>query len=138
LKPPEDEVRRILVSQWTDKAYQDLAAAEVLTEYEVLLSYPVCFHCQQASEKYIKAFLTHRQVEFPKSHNIRELLDLAATVDEELAEELKPAAVLTPYGVEARCPGDLPAPSQTEAESALALARLVANAIGIRIERDQM
>jgi HEPN domain-containing protein len=81
MKPPEEEVRRILVGLWIDKAPQDLAAAEALMRNKPPLLYPVCFHCQQASEKYIKAFLTHRQIEFPKTHNIRDLLDLAATVD---------------------------------------------------------
>lgn len=95
--------------------------------------YPACFHCQQAAEKYIKAFLTLHQVEFPKSHNIRELLDLVATVDETIAEDLKPATVLTPYGVEARYPGDLPVPSQAEAQTALSLARVVVNTIASRI-----
>lgn len=131
-----EEVRRKLVGHWTDKAAQDLDAAEVLMQHEPPLLYPVCFHCQQASEKYIKAFLTYRQVEFPKTHNIRELLDLAATVDHNLAEELIPAAILTPYGVEARYPDDLPEPSQAESVEALALARHVAKAVMSRMKAD--
>jgi len=127
-------VRLILVNQWKEKADQDLAAAEGLLSYKTPLPYPVCFHCQQASEKYIKAFLTHRQVEFPKSHDIRELLGLVARVDQELADVLMPAAILTPYGVEMRYPGDLPTPTQDEAETALALARQVVNTITPRIE----
>ncbi|HUW62735.1 MAG TPA: HEPN domain-containing protein [Candidatus Bathyarchaeia archaeon] len=51
MTPPEEEVRRKLVSLWTDKAAQDLDAAEILMQQEPPLLYPVCFHCQQASEK---------------------------------------------------------------------------------------
>jgi len=131
--PPEEEVRRKLVGLWIDKAAQDLRAAELLMQQDPPLPYPVCFHCQQASEKHLKAYLTHHQVEFPKTHNISELLDLAATVDEELARQLMPAAILTPYGGEARYPGDLPAPSQADSEEALLLASQVANAVAIRL-----
>jgi HEPN domain-containing protein len=133
---PEKEIRRKLVGLWTEKAAQDLDAAEVLMQHKPPLLHPVCFHCQQASEKYMKAFLTYRQVEFPKTHNIRELLDLAATVDAELAEELMPAAILTPYGVESRYPGDLPEPSRAESVEALALARQVAEAVMSRMTAD--
>jgi HEPN domain-containing protein/YHS domain-containing protein len=97
-------------------------AAETLLLQDPPLLYPSCFHSQQAAEKYLKAYLTRRQVEFPKTHSIREILDLVRTVDEELAAALLPSAALTPYGVEVRYPGDVPEPSQNETEEALALA----------------
>jgi HEPN domain-containing protein len=77
----------------------------------------------------LKAYLTWRQVEFPKTHSIREILNLVKTVDEELAVKLQPAAALTPYGVEVRHPGDIPEPTHGEAEQARALARCVQEAI---------
>ena len=64
---PEDKVRERLIGLWVDKAVQDLRAADALMQQTPPLSYPVCFHCQQASEKYLKAYLTHRQVEFGKT-----------------------------------------------------------------------
>jgi len=73
--------------------------------------------------------LTWRQVEFPKTHVIGELLDLLATVDAPLAESLAGAAALNPYAVEARYPGDLPEPDFAEATAALDLARKVRNAV---------
>ena len=82
--------------------------------------------------------ITYRQVEFPKAHNISELLELAATVDDKLAEELMPAAILTPYGVEARYPADLPEPSQAEGAEALALARQVAQTVTSRMKRERI
>ncbi|HOZ45838.1 MAG TPA: HEPN domain-containing protein [Candidatus Hydrogenedentes bacterium] len=131
---PEDEVRTKLVGQWMDKATQDLLAADALMQQVPPLVYPVCLHCQQASEKYLKAYLTQSQVEFTKTHNIAELLDPVASVDDGLAQELAPAAILTPYGVDARYPGDLPEPSEEESRSALGLARQVAEAVTNRIE----
>ncbi|MBI5814284.1 MAG: HEPN domain-containing protein [Nitrospinae bacterium] len=73
--------------------------------------------------------LTMRQVEFPKTHDIQELLNLVGTVDGILADSLRQAISLTPYGVEIRYPAGLPDPSQGEAEQALILAEKVRAAI---------
>jgi len=133
---PEDGVRRRLVGQWVDKADQDLRAADVLVQQVPRLAYPVCFHCQQASEKYLKAYLTYRQVEFGKTHNIRELLDLVASVDDALSQDLAAAATLNPYGVDARYPGDLPEPSEEDSNEALRIAHQVAEAVSDRMKED--
>jgi len=58
------------------------------------------FHCQQAAEKYLQAFLVRHQVEFPKTHDIAKLLDRVAMVDAGLAASLRGADVLSPFGVE--------------------------------------
>ncbi len=65
----------------------------------------------------MKALLVRHQVEFPKTHDLGQLLDLVAQVAPELAASLEPAEALTPFGVEIRYPGEFPelAPGQ-EAE----------------------
>lgn len=40
----------------------------------------IAFHCQQAAEKYLKAFLTWHQVAFSKTHDLQELLDIVEAV----------------------------------------------------------
>ena len=134
MRPPEDEIIQKIVGGWVHKANQDIRAAEALLLQEPPLLYPSCFHSQQAAEKYLKAYLTQRQMEFPKTHSIRELLGLVRTLDEELADALLPTAVLTPYGVEIRYPGDVPEPSQKETEEALALARKIEDAVSKRLK----
>ena len=129
MKPPEEEVIRRIIGEWLHKANLDLQAAETLLSRDPPLLYPSCFHSQQAAEKYLKTFLAWRQVEFPKTHSIRELLNLVKTVDEELAALLQPAAVLTPYGVELRYPGDVPEPTSDETKEALTLAVKVREAV---------
>ena len=84
----------------------------------------------------MKAYLTWRQVEFPKTHSIREILNLVKTVDEELATNLLPAAALTPYGVDVRYPSDIPDPTQRETEKALSLAKKVRGAVASRLLHD--
>ena len=107
MKPPE-QVLRELVQQWIAKAEVDYRAAQQLLKGEVPIREAIAFHCQQAAEKYLKAFLVRHQAEFPKTHNMRLLLDLASTLAPDLAASLEPAVALTPYGVDIRYPGDFP------------------------------
>jgi HEPN domain-containing protein len=69
MRPPE-EVLRDLVREWIEKAELDYQAAAQLLEAGDRLRQIVAFHCQQAVEKYLKAFLVRHQVEFPKIHNL--------------------------------------------------------------------
>jgi len=128
MQPPE-EVKRQLVRQWLAKAEQDFGLAEHLVAEQSPYLLAVGFHSQQAAEKYVKAFLVHHQCAFPKTHDIDELLDRAATVDQAFAESIRTAAALSPYAVDERYPGDAPDMSASEAVEALALARLVREAI---------
>ena len=52
-----------LVRAWFAKASSDLRSAEIIiaSDAKDLPSDAVCFHCQQAAEKYLKGFLTSRE-----------------------------------------------------------------------------
>jgi len=105
-RPPEDEIR-LLVAERVKKADLDLKTAVRLSA-ESEFRDVVCFHSQQAVEKYLKALLTRHQIEFPKTHVIRHLLILLATVDPSLADSLDDANWLSPFGAEIRYPGERP------------------------------
>jgi len=122
---PRDEVRRELVRGWLAKAEADLAVAERLMSGGGEHAWAVAFHCQQAAEKFLKAYLSQWQIEFPKTHDLQQLLDLAQKQDAAFAKSLGDAATLTPYGVEARYPGDAPDVTVEDAQSALKVAGLV-------------
>ncbi|MBI5115424.1 HEPN domain-containing protein [Candidatus Poribacteria bacterium] len=128
MRPPE-EVRRDIVRQWLRKADADMDAAEALLSEERTSLYPSCFHSQQAAEKFLKAYLSRHQVEFPKTHILGELLDLISRIDKKLADGLKDVTKLNPYGVVIRYPGDIPEPTREQAEEALDLAQSVRDAI---------
>ena len=68
----------------------------------------IAFHCQQAAEKYLKALLVSLQVEFPKTHDLEELLDVLSTVAADVASDLEGVKFLSPFGVKIRYPGDFP------------------------------
>lgn len=124
--PPEiaDEVRR-----WVEKAEHDLLAAEhglVLADRG--LTEIVCFHCQQAAEKYLKAVLVFNQANFPKTHDLRLLLDMARQVSM-LALDSRDVLPLNRYAVEGRYPGDWEAITKEDAENAIRTARSVREAV---------
>jgi HEPN domain-containing protein len=64
MSPLLDEVR-----VWLRKASGDLLSARILVEQSPLVLGPAAFHCQQAAEKALKAFLVWRSVPFEKVHS---------------------------------------------------------------------
>ena len=126
---PLEENNARLVSQWLQKATVDFIVVERLIGDVDPILQPIAFHAQQAVEKYIKAYLVYKQIEFPKTHDIKELINLLATVNHALSQELSDCDVLTVYGVEIRYPGDIPDLTLEEVKQAVELARKVREAI---------
>ena len=72
--PPEVvEVLR----QWVRKAEHDLEAANRIMAIEEGCPFDtVCFHCQQAAEKYLKCLLTYLGIQAPRTHDLKALAAL--------------------------------------------------------------
>jgi HEPN domain-containing protein len=72
--PPEVvEVLR----QWVRKAEHDLEAASRIMAIEEGCPFDtVCFHCQQAAEKYLKCLLTYLGIQAPRTHDLKALAAL--------------------------------------------------------------
>lgn len=90
-----------LAHGWLRKAESDLAAARACVAAGTALDV-ACFHCQQAAEKSLKAFLIFHQVQFPFTHDLSKLVPLCATIDKEFQNLIADAASLNPYAVEMR------------------------------------
>ncbi len=120
-----DENIRGLAKKWLEKADKDLLSAERELSFDVPITETVCFHCQQAVEKYLKAFLVHHQIYFPQTHKIIELLELCGSKDPSFQNELKEADNLTDYAVEVRYPDIEEEPSLEEAKDAIQTAKQV-------------
>ncbi len=129
MKRPPDQVREEFVRQWLLKAEEDLNAARSLLSHGGTFLSTVCFHSQQAAEKYLKAFLTRHQVEFPKTHDIGGLLDLIEPIDGSLSSSLRDTVILTDYGVGVRYPSDSPRVTISDAQQAIQLAEKVRKSI---------
>ena len=66
--------------------------------------------------------MTKRQLEFPRTHELRRLLELLRASDREVAEALADAKWLDPFGVEIRYPSDRPETLPGDEQRALQLA----------------
>ena len=101
-----DQIREA-VKQWLAKAESDWSTIEILTASDHCPTESVCFHCQQYVEKLLKAFLTHKGIEAPKTHDVRRLVQLATPFESKLAGLAEESDTLTIHGVQSRYPGDL-------------------------------
>ncbi len=104
-----------LTVEWIEKADNDLAAAQGLLKIKPLLTDQVCFHCQQAIEKYLKARLHHLGLPVEKTHNIEKLLDQLIATDKTLRSLRRGADTLTRFAVDYRYPGLKTTPRQAQA-----------------------
>jgi HEPN domain-containing protein len=122
-----DEADLGLVRDWLTRAHQDLRAAVILAAAEDAPLDVAIYHCQQAGEKAVKAYLQWRDEPFAKTHNLRALVIQAATLDRGFDALETPAEILTPYVSAFRYPGgaDDPMPSREEFDEALQHAQTI-------------
>ena len=89
--------------EWLNRAHSNLNLAR--KELKDVYLEDLCFNAQQAVEKGIKAILIKHGVDFPFTHDIRELLILLQGTIHELPEFVKQSAILTRFAVFTRYPG---------------------------------
>ncbi len=104
--------------QWVAKAKNDLLNADNNLKAEEIPFDTVCFHCQQAAEKFLKAYLVANDNSYPISHDLILLLEKILPLNasaEVLRDDL---ALLMPYAVEIRYPDDWFMPTEEDAKEA--------------------
>jgi len=116
---------------WVEKAQRDLQSARLLMagqEYGNAL-----YHCQQAAEKALKAFLTYHQTPFRKTHELNELFADILAIDHSLQPVLDQANKLSDYAWKFRYPGAPYEPDAAEASEGLQRAELTVREIERRL-----
>lgn len=93
--------REDLARSWWRKGESDLTNARLCQEANRSLD-TACFHAQQAAEKYLKAYMSFHEIEFPFIHNLEKLVALCTAHDPGFAAIKQTASSLTPFAVEAR------------------------------------
>ncbi|NQS97947.1 MAG: HEPN domain-containing protein [candidate division Zixibacteria bacterium] len=115
--PPNSEIGS--PTDWLKRAignYQIAQRYESGDYYEDL-----CFYCQQATEKAVKAVLIQRGIAYIKTHNIRLLLKL---LPDNLSIPIsdREAADISEYAASTRYPGDYEPISETDWKRAIEIA----------------
>ena len=94
------------------------------------------YHCQQAAEKTLKAFLVFHQEPFRKTHNLKELGEACRSLDADLPPVVAESFLLTEYAWMFRYPGAPRDIEEGEAEAALRLAWSLYEALTGRLPPD--
>src|SRR3989304_4978347 len=81
------------VKQWIIKADNDITIAGKDLKTDNPVTDAICFHAQQAAEKYLKAYLVFKDIEPEKTHKIEKLVLACMAFDE--AVEFKHNAEFT-------------------------------------------
>jgi len=94
-----------LTAEWVRKAEADFEAANTIAKLDPSLRDPLCFHCQQTVEKYLKALLQEWGQIVPRTHDLTNLLNRLLKLDKSLKGFGRGLKQLTRYAVEYRYPG---------------------------------
>lgn len=119
--------------EWFKKGDNDIRTAEILVKESQPPTDTLCFHCQQAVEKYLKGYLTEKRVEFLKSHDLDYLLKLCIDIASEFGQYQETVLILNKYGIEPRYPADIPVYySVEEAKKAIELAKEIIRFVSVK------
>ena len=90
-------------NEWFAMAQKDIKSAKILFEHDADNEI-VCFHCQQAIEKYLKGYLICVRGELQEGHNLLKLCKKAMLHDNTFGVFLKDMAFVNSFYIETRYP----------------------------------
>ncbi len=123
----EAELRR-----WLEKADRDHRSAVALIAVTPAITDTAAFHCQQAVEKYLKAYLFSQGIDFERTHDLHALVLLCSDRDASFLSMRDRAATLTPYAVRFRYPGPVD-PTVEAVQAAIAIVNEIAAFVRARV-----
>ena len=103
-------------------------------EHQPLILDTACFHCQQAAEKFLKAFLIFKGQDIAKTHNIKFLLEESAKLDSDF--EGIDIKNLNVFAVDIRYPDDYIMPELDETKDYLRIALEIKQLVLKKIKLD--
>ena len=96
-----------LVAEWFRYAEDDIDTALLLKDMRPQHHEIICYHCEQAVEKYLKGFLISKKQMPPKTHDLRNLCNLCSEQDSAFSSLLMQCSYLTQFGVQPRYPKEM-------------------------------
>ena len=121
------------IEQWIIKGDHDLGTAKITYLYIPEYLDTVTFHCQQAVEKYLKAYLISKNISFKFTHDLIYLLDLTTLTDLDFHIYYDSVSELQGYAVEVRYPNETIYLSNEKVEKALRIAKSVRDIVMLKI-----
>jgi len=96
-----------LVAEWLRFADDDIDTVLLLKEMRPQYFEIICYHCEQAAEKYLKGFLVSKDQMPPKTHDLTNLCNLCSEYDSNFTNLLPQCSYLKQFGVQPRYPKEL-------------------------------
>lgn len=110
-------------NDWFKMAHKDFNSARILYEHDADLGI-VCFHCQQAIEKYLKGYLIFKSGVLMDGHSLVKLCKKAMEFDKIFSEYVKDCAFVSTFYIETRYPAEDPMiVTKDDAEECLRIAK---------------
>ncbi|TSA32994.1 MAG: HEPN domain-containing protein [Porphyromonadaceae bacterium] len=113
------------IERWIVKGDHDLGTAKITYLYIPEYLDTVTYHCQQAVEKYLKAYLIFHSISFRFSHDLVYLLDLIVQKDLDFNNYYDSVSELQGYAVEIRYPNETIFLSNEKVEKAMVIAKAI-------------
>ena len=130
------------IKQWIIKGDHDLGTAKITYLYIPEYLDTITFHCQQAVEKYLKAYLIYQSTVFRFSHDLIYLLDLITQKDSDFENYYDTVSELQGYAIEIRYPNETIYLSNKKVEKAIVITKnvreLVTQKMNIRIDYNEI
>src|SRR5580692_6649759 len=104
-----------LTADWVRKAERDYRVAGKLARSRPPEHDFVCFNCQQAAEKFLKALLVELGLTVPRTHNLEDVLGLLRPHHPALVPLRRGLLFLSRFAVDIRYPGFHARRSQADA-----------------------
>ncbi len=120
------------IKSWLFRANEDISVLDSLASIKLeYYTSTICFHSQQAVEKFLKSFLIFHDLYFPRTHDLDYSLLECQKIDKETFKiNLKS---LSDYGVSVRYPDDFFIPGVDETKEYIELAKKIKQVVEDKI-----
>lgn len=123
-----------VVNEWLFKADEDFRFAEANLREESEFYAQICFHFQQAAEKYLKSYIIGKGLPFDRVHDLVRLLKTCSAHDSDFTELKEDCILLNTAYIETRYPVHWPTEySRETAEQAHDAAARIASKVRDRL-----
>lgn len=118
-----------VIRLWVEKADHDLGTAELTQIHIPVFRDTIAFHCQQAVEKYLKAYLIFNNIQPKRTHDLVLLLGMISTIESVSDDLFDLIAELQDYAVEVRYPDTIIDLTDDDIAKAIEIVRVFRNLI---------
>ncbi len=121
--------------KWLRVVEDDLKSAKGLLRIEIFST--ETYHCQQAAEKVLKAYLVFKNNKIVKTHDLMKLIVLCCKYDKDFEQLYDDAENLNPFATKFRYPTEFDIPDYEDTKNAIGQAERVVHFVTKKIEESK-